>query len=75
MKEEAYGADELHPPELLSGGDLIAMGYSPGPRFREILTQIETGQLEGKIRTPGEARTFVITHFPAEAGSGRKLTI
>jgi len=75
MKEEAYGADELHPPELLSGGDLIAMGYSPGPRFREILTQIETGQLEGKIRTPGEARTFVIAHFPAETGSGRKLTI
>lgn len=51
--------DELHPPRLITGRDLIEMGLQPGPVFSEILRTVEDGQLEGEIKTPEEARAFV----------------
>ncbi len=56
--------EELHPERLLSGADLIAAGYEPGPRFSEILVAVEEAQLEGRIQTAGEAMAFVRTRFP-----------
>lgn len=47
--------EELRPPRLLSGHDLIAMGYKPGPAFREILERVRDAQLEGQVRTREEA--------------------
>jgi poly(A) polymerase len=55
--------DSLKPPRLLAGDDLIALGYAPGPQFKEILTAVETEQLEGRVRTPDEARAFVKKTF------------
>jgi poly(A) polymerase len=52
-------ADELHPPRLLNGDDLIAMGFSPGPLFNEILRAVEDAQLDGEISTSEEARRLV----------------
>lgn len=49
------GQETLHPPRLLSGQDLIAAGFSPGPAFRSALEAIETAQLEGEIQTREEA--------------------
>ena len=66
-KLEEYGSEEIHPPSLLGGDDLIAMGYKPGPRFKEILTAVEDAQLEGRIRTKEEARGLVRAHFPLDA--------
>ncbi|NTW17506.1 MAG: HD domain-containing protein [Syntrophaceae bacterium] len=51
--------DELHPPRLLNGDDLIAMGFSPGPLFNEILRAVEDAQLDGEISTSDEARRLV----------------
>lgn len=50
-----FSADNLKPPRLITGHDLIALGLSPGPVFSEILTAIEEEQLEGKISTKEEA--------------------
>ncbi len=50
-----FSVQTLHPPRLLSGRDLIAAGYRPGPAFAAALEAVETGQLEGEIHTPGEA--------------------
>lgn len=47
--------EELRPPKLLSGHDLVAMGYRPGPAFREILERVRDAQLEGEVRTREEA--------------------
>ncbi len=44
---EQLGEDEIRPRLLLNGEDLIAAGYRPGPRFREMLTTAEDAQLEG----------------------------
>ncbi len=54
---------ELHPPKLLTGEDLIDMGFSPGPLFREILDAIEDAQLDGAIKTSDEARKLVIQRW------------
>jgi poly(A) polymerase len=50
-----FSVPTLHPPRLLSGRDLIAAGYAPGPAFAEALEAVETAQLEGEIHTSGEA--------------------
>lgn len=42
-------AEQVRPPRLLTGDDLKAMGYAPGPAFREILDAVEEAQLDGKI--------------------------
>ena len=53
----------LRPAPLLSGKDLIAAGYAPGPRFKEILTTVEDAQLEGGLSTHEEALRFVGERF------------
>jgi len=53
----------LRPAPLLSGKDLIAAGYAPGPRFKEILTAVEDAQLEGGLSTREEALRFVGERF------------
>ena len=60
-----YMADEeVHPEPLLTGRQLIALGYIPGPHFKTILHAVEEAQLEGAIHTAEEAVTLVKTHFP-----------
>lgn len=54
----------LRPPPLVTGRDLIALGYEPGPLFGEILRAVETAQLEGDLKTADEAIVFVHTRFP-----------
>ena len=49
----------IHPEPLLRGRDLIAMGFSPGPLFHNILKEIEEAQLEGKISTKEQAVEWV----------------
>jgi poly(A) polymerase len=53
---------------LLSGHDLIAMGYRPGPPFSGILEALIDAQLEGRVGTPEEARAFVTGHFAPPNG-------
>ena len=62
-KLEEMPEESIRPPRLLSGQDLIRMGLTPGPRFREILTAVEDAQLEGRLQTSDEARTFVEQTF------------
>ncbi len=52
-------ADELNPPELINGSDLIAAGLSPGPGFKEILDSIRDRQLDGEMTTREAAIAFV----------------
>jgi poly(A) polymerase len=46
-------------PRLATGADLIAMGLRPGPRFKELLSSLETEQLEGRVRNREEALSFL----------------
>jgi poly(A) polymerase len=57
-------AAKMRPSPLVSGDDLIAAGYVPGPRFREILTAVEDAQLEGRLPSRDDALEFVRREFP-----------
>jgi poly(A) polymerase len=61
---EQTPAQEVRPAPLLSGDDLIARGYTPGPIFKEILRAVEDAQLEGKVHTTPEALGWVAERFP-----------
>jgi poly(A) polymerase len=58
-------AEQLHPPPLLTGGDLIVRGYVPGPLFKEILNAVEDAQLNGEIQTKEDAERWVGKRFPS----------
>jgi poly(A) polymerase len=59
-----FSEERLKPKPLITGADLIAAGYAPGPLFSEILTAVEDAQLEGTLTTPGEAMAFVRERRP-----------
>jgi poly(A) polymerase len=62
-KYEGWTRDDMSPAPLISGADLIALGLSPGPLFKSILTQVEDEQLEGRLRDRAEAVSFVTRNF------------
>ncbi len=49
---------------LVTGDDLITLGYKPGPIFKTILQELEDLQLEGKITNKQEGLEYVKEHFP-----------
>jgi poly(A) polymerase len=57
--------EDLHPQRLLTGNDLIAMGFVPGKIIGDILQVLEDAQLEGTILTSDEARKFVLEKWGA----------
>ena len=61
---EAVPEEEVRPKLLVTGEDLIAAGYHPGPRFKEILAAAEDAQLEGHIMSKDEGLAFVRAAFP-----------
>ena len=63
-KLEEFKEEEIKPKPILSGYDLIDMGYKPGPVFSEILDSLEEAQLEGNVKDKEEAKRFVAERFP-----------
>ena len=55
--------EQVRPERLLTGDDLLAMGFLPGPEFARILSSIEDAQLEGRLRSREEAREYVVRTF------------
>ena len=61
---EAMPEEQVHPEPLLTGRDLIAAGYKPGPAFKAMLLAVEEAQLEGAIATAEEAMALVRAQLP-----------
>jgi len=59
--------ESIRPAPLVSGDDLIAAGYEPGPRFKEILSLVEDAQLEGRLPSKERAMVYVREQFPLPA--------
>jgi poly(A) polymerase len=53
----------MRPRPLITGRDLIAAGYRPGPGFKQMLRAVEDAQLEGAISTPEEALRLLSERF------------
>jgi poly(A) polymerase len=63
-KFSEFEEEEIKPAPLLSGKELIEMGYKPGPLFSEILNFVEEAQLEGEIEDVEDARKIVSQEYP-----------
>jgi poly(A) polymerase len=64
QKLEEFGEEVLKPEPLITGADLIAAGYEPGPEFSKMLRLVEDAQLDGRIETAGEAMDLVREMWP-----------
>jgi poly(A) polymerase len=51
---------------ILTGDDLIQLGYRPGPEFRRILTDVEDRQLEGTLIDKDQAISYVLVSYNQE---------
>jgi poly(A) polymerase len=65
-KMASLPAEAIRPVPLVTGDDLIAAGYSPGPRFKEILSTVEDAQLEGRLSSRAAALAFIRENFPPQ---------
>lgn len=54
---------EIRPP-LLTGTDLIELGFKPGPELGRLLAEVREKQLQDELTTPGEAREWVKEQIP-----------
>jgi len=61
-KREEFANEPLIPPPLVTGHDLIALGWKPGPIFKRALDAVETLQLEGRLRDRDEALAWLREH-------------
>ncbi len=68
-KRAEMPASSIRPEPLLSGDDLIAAGYAPGPLFKQILAAVEDAQLDGGLQSKKQAMKFVRSKFPSDAAA------
>lgn len=54
-KREEFRNELTQLPRLISGEDLLNLGFTPGPVFKQVLNYIEDAQLEGTISTRAQA--------------------
>jgi putative nucleotidyltransferase with HDIG domain len=64
---ETLPEEQVRPPLLLTGRDLIKAGYHPGPQFTQMLALAEDAQLEGAIHTREQALALVRANWPEGA--------
>jgi poly(A) polymerase len=62
---EATPVETMRPKLLVTGGDLIAAGYRPGPEFKAMLEAAEDAQLEGRAITTDDGLAVVRERFGA----------
>jgi tRNA nucleotidyltransferase/poly(A) polymerase len=62
----------VRPPKLLTGTELLGMGFAAGPLLGRILASLEEAQLNGEISDAGEAMSFVEKEFGTKKGAAKK---
>jgi poly(A) polymerase len=58
---------DVRPKPLVTGRELIAAGYTPGPQFKQMLQVVEDAQLDGAISTQHEGLRLIGERFGAPA--------
>ncbi|MEI8311074.1 MAG: CCA tRNA nucleotidyltransferase [Verrucomicrobiota bacterium] len=61
-KTEEFSREPLIPPPLVTGQDLISIGWKPSPLFKRILDAVQVRQLEGSLTSRAEAMEWVASH-------------
>jgi poly(A) polymerase len=66
----ALPAEQLNPPPLIDGSDLIGHGLAPSPDFARLLEAVRDAQLRGEIKTRLGAMKLVQRILDGEASEG-----
>jgi tRNA nucleotidyltransferase/poly(A) polymerase len=64
----AISQDELWPAPLLTAEDLKAAGLQPGPRFGELLEELEDAQLDGELDNRAQAEEWLALRTGEQSG-------
>ena len=59
QRREEFSREPLIPPPLVTGRDLLALGWSAGPLFKKALDAVQVRQLEGALTSREEALDWV----------------
>ena len=65
---EAFANEPVVPPPLLTGRDLIDLGYPTGPSMGRILRWVQDEQLEGRLQDKEDAVRRVREKYPEPTG-------
>ena len=65
QKRTELDNEPIIPPPLLTGKDLIEIGWEPGPRLGEVLTKVQDMQLEKNLNSKEEALDWVNANYPS----------
>jgi putative nucleotidyltransferase with HDIG domain len=68
----AIASEPRLPKPVLTGDDLVAAGYVPGPQFGAILSATLDAQIEGDVTDRETALRFVAERFPDARSRGRE---
>ena len=60
---ETLPPEQIRPLPLINGHDLIAMGHTPGPAFKQVLRAVEDAQLEGRVTSRAAALELAKQRF------------
>ena len=62
-KLDAYSPQDLYPPRLIDGRDLLRLGFARGPQLARILREVEDAQLADHLKNRAEAVAWVIRRW------------
>ena len=66
-KLAGFSHEDLFPPRLLTGEDVMALGVPQGPEIGRLLDALETEQLEERVTTREQALRFVQASFEVKS--------
>jgi len=66
----AVRLDQVQPPPLVTGEDLLERGVEPGPIYRQVLEELYTRQLEEELTTRALALAALDAALAARSGGG-----
>ena len=49
---------------VITGKDLLDLGYPPGPLYKQVLDEVLERKFAGELSTKADEMSFVLTHFP-----------
>jgi putative nucleotidyltransferase with HDIG domain len=67
---ERFAAEPPKVPRLITGDDLIAAGYRPGPGIGKVLAAVDDERLEGRLTSREEAIAWSLRTFPPPDAAG-----
>ncbi len=68
-KWKEFPPEEIKPAPMISGHDLVEMGFTPGPIFQKILSSVEEMQLERKLDSREDALKWVKENYTPDKNS------